>query len=108
MRPGVPGRDVQLDQAIARHPEGGDILDARAGIVIKVAWWRDADQPFFAAERAQALRNPPMARDPPEGESDMRQMHDPQPRLSIAQDELCLTGRGLGIVTGLDTLAARP
>ena len=108
MRPGVPGRDVQLDQAIAWHPEGGDILDARAGIIIKVARWRDADQPFFAAERAQALRNPPMARDPPEAESDMRQMHDPQPRLAIAQDELCLTGRGLGVVTGLDTLAARP
>ena len=49
MRPGVPGRDVQLDQAIAWHPEGGDILDARPRIIIKVARWRDADQPFFAA-----------------------------------------------------------
>src|SRR5207237_2227784 len=79
MRPGVPGRDVQLDQAIAWHPEGGDILDARPRIIIKVARWRDADQPFFAAERAQALRNPAMAGDPSEAEADMRQMHDPQP-----------------------------
>ena len=53
MRPRVPGRDVQFDQAIARHQEGGDILDARARIIIQVARWRDADQPFFAAERAQ-------------------------------------------------------
>ena len=45
MRPGMPGRNVQLNQAIAWHPEGGDILDARAGIIIKVARWRDADQP---------------------------------------------------------------
>jgi len=69
---GVPGRDVQFDQAIARHQEGGDILDARARIIIQVARWRDADQPFFAAERAQSLRNPPVARDPGEAESDMR------------------------------------
>ena len=44
VRPGVPSRDVQLDQAIAGHPEGGDILDARAGIIIKVARWRDAER----------------------------------------------------------------
>jgi hypothetical protein len=56
MRHRVPGRDVQLDQAIAGHPEGGDILGARPRSIIKVARWRDADQPFFAAERAQALR----------------------------------------------------
>jgi hypothetical protein len=42
-----------------------------------------------------------VARDPGEAEPDMRQMHDPQPRLAIAQDELCLTGRGLGVVAGL-------
>src|ERR1700732_245775 len=108
MRPGVPGRDVQLDQAIAWHPEGGDILEARARIIIQVARRRDADQPFFAAERAQALRNPAMAGDPSEAEADMRQMHDPQPRLAIAQDELCLTRRSFGVVAGLDTLAARP
>jgi len=107
MRPGVPGRDVQLDQVIAWQPEGGDILDARAGIIIKVARWCDADQPLFAAERAQALRNPTVARDPGEAKPDMRQMHDPQPRLAIVQDELCLTRRG-GVVAGLDTLAARP
>src|SRR5438477_10600159 len=108
MRPGVPGRHVQLDQAITPHPEGGDILDARAGILIKVARWRVADQPLFAAERAQALRNPTVARDPGEAKPDMRQMHDPQPRLAIAQDELRLTGRGLGVVARLGTLAARP
>ena len=44
MRPRVPGRDVQLDQAIAGHPEGGDILDARPRIIIKVARWRDAER----------------------------------------------------------------
>jgi hypothetical protein len=104
MRPRVPGRDVQLDQAIAGHSKGGDILDTRPRIIIKVARWRDADQPLFAAERAQALRDPPVARDPAEAESDMRQKHDPQPRLAIAQDELCLTGRGLGVVAGLGTL----
>jgi hypothetical protein len=71
MRPRVPGRDVQLDQAIAGHPEGGDILDVRPRITIKVARWRGADRPFFAAERAQALRDPPVARDPPEAEPDM-------------------------------------
>ena len=69
MRPGVPGRDVQLDQAITGHSEGGDILYARPRIVIKVARWRDADQPLFAAERAQALRNPAMAGDPSEAEA---------------------------------------
>ena len=30
MRPGMPGRDVQFDQAVARHPEGDDVLDPRA------------------------------------------------------------------------------
>jgi hypothetical protein len=29
VRPGVPSRDMQFDQAIARHPEGGYVLDAR-------------------------------------------------------------------------------
>ena len=107
MRPGVPGRDVQLDQAIARHPEGGDVLDARTRVITEVAWWRHPDQPFFAAERAQALRNPTMPRDPGEPESDVRQMHDPQPWLAIAQDELRLPGRGLGVIAGLGGLAAR-
>jgi len=51
VRPGVPSRDVQLDQAIARHPEGGDGLDARPRVITKVAGWRHANQPFFAAER---------------------------------------------------------
>src|SRR5437588_11629236 len=77
MRPGVPGRDVQLDEAVARHPEGDDILDAWARIVAEVARRRDADQPFLAAERTEALRDPPVPRDPAEAEPDMRQMHDP-------------------------------
>src|SRR3984893_3082071 len=100
----MPSPDVQFDQAIARHPEGGDILDARTRIIAKVARWRHADQPFLAAERAQALRNPAVARDPGEAEPDMRQMHDPQPRLAIAQGELCLTCRRLGVVAGLGAL----
>src|SRR6266436_7057176 len=29
VRPGVPSRDVQLDKAVARHPEGGDVLNPR-------------------------------------------------------------------------------
>src|SRR5438552_6172822 len=107
MRPGMPGRDVQLDQAITRHPEGGDVLDARTRVIAEVAWWRHADQPFFAAERAQALRDPPMPCDPGEAEPDMRQMHDPQPRLAITQDELCLAGRDLRVVARLGALAAR-
>ena len=49
-----------------------------------------------------------MARDPGEAEPDMRQMHDPQPRLAIAQDELCLARRRLRVIAGLGTLAARP
>src|SRR6202040_3789364 len=104
----MPSPDVQFDQAIARPPEGGDVLDARTRIITKIARWRRADQPFLAAERAQALRNPPVARDPGEAEPDMRQVHDPQPRLTIAQDELCLAGRGLGVIAGLGALAARP
>jgi hypothetical protein len=68
VRTGMPSRDVQLDQAIARHPEGSDVLDARARVVTKVARWRHADQPFFAAERPQALRDPPMPCDPGEAE----------------------------------------
>ena len=47
----------------------------------KVTRRRHANQPFFAAERAQALRDPPMPRDLGEAEPDMRQMHDPKPRL---------------------------
>ena len=50
VRPGVPGRDVQLDQVIARYPKGGDVLNPRARVITKVAGWRDADQPFLTAE----------------------------------------------------------
>jgi hypothetical protein len=89
MRPRVPSRHVQLDQAISRHAEGGDVFDAWARVVAEIARWRHTDEPFFVAERAQALGDPPVARDPGEAEPDMRQMHDPQPRLAIAQDELC-------------------
>src|SRR5438128_12659901 len=92
VRPGVPSRDVQLDQAIARHAEGGDVLDSRPRVITKIARWRDADQPFFAAERPQALRDPAMPCDPGEAEPDMRQMHDPQPPLAIPQDEPRLAG----------------
>src|SRR5712691_1416690 len=107
MRPGVPGRDVQLDHAIPGYPEGDDVIEARLRVVAKVARRRDADQPFLAAERAQAWRYPPVPRDPGEAEPDMRQMHDPQPRLAVAQDKPCLAGRHLRVVTGLGALAAR-
>ena len=50
VRPGVPGRGVQLDEAIAGYSEGGDVLVSRPRIVPKVAGWRDADQSFLAAE----------------------------------------------------------
>src|SRR5712671_4528466 len=106
VRAGVPSPDVQLDQLVARHPECDDVLDARARIVSEIARWRDADQPLLAAERAQALGDPPVSRDPGEAEPDMRQMHEPQPGLAIAQNELCFTGRDLGVVAGLGALAA--
>src|SRR5690242_20001716 len=64
MRPGVPSRDVQLDQAVARDPERGDVLKAGPRVVIEVARWRHADQPFLVAQRAQALGDPAMPRDP--------------------------------------------
>ncbi len=54
VRSGVPSRDVQLDQAIARHAEGDDVLDPRARVIAEVARRRHADQPFLAAERAAA------------------------------------------------------
>src|SRR5215472_17128377 len=108
VRAGVPGRDMQLDQAIPRHPESHDVVDARARVIAEIARWRHADQPFFAAERAQALRDPSMPRDPGEAETDMRQVHDPQPRLDIPQHELCLVCRRLGIVAALAALATRP
>ena len=64
MRPGMPGRDVQFDDAIARHAERDDVLDPRPRFVIEIACCRpgrrDADQPFLAAERAQALRDTPV------------------------------------------------
>jgi hypothetical protein len=52
VRPGVPGRDVQFDQVITRHPKGGNVLNPRPRVITEVAGWRDADQPFFAAKRA--------------------------------------------------------
>ena len=58
VRPGVPRRNVKHDQAIARHPEGGDVFDARPRVITKIAGRCHADQPLFAAERPQALRNP--------------------------------------------------
>ena len=51
VRPGVPSRYLQLDQAVARHPEGDNVLYARSRIITKVAGRRHANQPFFAAER---------------------------------------------------------
>src|SRR6266550_1944876 len=106
VRSGMPRRDVQLDQAVARYSEGYDVLDARARLVTKVAWRRYADQPFLAAERTQALGDPPVSCDPREAKPDMRQMHEPQPWLAIAQNEICLAGRGLRIIAGLRALAA--
>src|SRR5215472_15693987 len=108
MRPRMPGRDMQLNQAIARHPEGYNVLNARTRAIAEIARWRHADQPFFGAERAQALRDPSVPRDPGEAETDMRQVHDPQPRLAIPQHELCLVCRRLGIVAALAALATRP
>ena len=71
VRPGVPGRNVQFDKPVARHPEGGYVLDAGTRVIAIVARWCHADQPFFAAERAQALCNPAVARDPGEAEPDV-------------------------------------
>src|SRR5438105_4510877 len=101
MRTGEPGRNMQLDQAIARQPEGDDVSNARPRLVAEVARRCDADQPFLAAERAQALRDPPMPGDPGKAQTDMRQMHDPQPRLAIAQNQLCLADGSLRIIAGL-------
>src|SRR5262250_453914 len=106
MRPGMPGRDMQFDQAVARDPEGDDVLDRRPRVVAEVARWGHADQPFLAAERPQALRHATVPCDPGEAEPDMRQMHDPQPRLAIIQNELCLARRGLWVVAGCGALAA--
>src|SRR5712672_4825581 len=103
VRAGVPSPDVQLDQLVARHPERDDVLDARARIVSEIARWRDADQPLLAAERAQALGDPPVSCDPREAEPDMRQMHEPQPWLAIAQNKICPAGRGLRVIAGLRT-----
>ena len=58
------------------------------GVITEVTWWCHADEPFLSAERAQALRNQPVARNAREAEPDMREMHDPQPRLAIVQDAL--------------------
>ena len=52
VRPGMPGRDVQLDQAVARHPEGGNVLKPRPRVITEVAGWCHANQPFFAADGA--------------------------------------------------------
>src|ERR1700757_2520440 len=96
--PGVPARDVQLDQLIPRYPEGGDVLNPRPRVITEVAGWRDADQPFFAAKRSQALGDPPMPCNSGEAKPDVRQVHDPQPRLAIAPGEPCPAAPGLGTV----------
>ena len=104
--PGVPRCDVQLDQPITRYPEGDNILDPRARVVAKVARWRHTDKPFLAAERPQTLRDPPVTRDPGEAEPDMWQVHDPQSRLAVAQDELWFARRCLRVIAALGALAA--
>ena len=43
MRPRMPSRDVQLDDAVARYPESDDVFEARARIIAKVARWRYAN-----------------------------------------------------------------
>src|SRR5204862_239227 len=83
MRPGMPGRDVQFDDAIARHPDGDDVLDARRRVIAKIPGRRDPDQPFLAAERAEALRDAPVPRDPAKAEPDMRQEEILEPGLAI-------------------------
>src|SRR5258706_1982218 len=50
-RPGVPGRDVQLDHAVAGNAESDDVLDPRPAAVRQIARWCDPDQPLLAAER---------------------------------------------------------
>jgi hypothetical protein len=44
--------------------KGGDVLDARLRVVGEIARRRHPDQPFLAAERAQALGDPAMPGDP--------------------------------------------
>src|SRR5215472_9978521 len=107
VRAGVPSRDVQLDQALARYSEGGDVFNARSRVLAEIAGWSHADQPLLAAERAQALCDPPMSCDPGKAESDMRQVHNPEPRFAIAQDEFRLARRRLRVVAGVGALAAR-
>src|SRR5690242_11499808 len=53
MRPGVPGCNMQFDEAIARDPEGGDVVDLRARIVVQIPRRSHRDQPFLTAERAE-------------------------------------------------------
>ncbi|MGH7036807.1 MAG: hypothetical protein ACREE1_01535, partial [Stellaceae bacterium] len=36
VRSGMPGCDVQLDQPVARDPEGGDVCEARTRIVAEI------------------------------------------------------------------------
>src|SRR5215469_9064782 len=107
VRPGVPCRDMQFDHPVARNPEGDDIREARPRLVGEIARRRDTDQPFLAAERAEALGDLAVSRDAGEAEPDMRQMHDPQARLAIAENQLRLARRVLGIVMdGADPLPA--
>src|SRR4051794_6157332 len=98
MRPGMPGRDMQFDDAVARHAERNNVFEGRTRVVMEFAFCCPGgpprDHPFLAAERAWALRPPPVPRDPREAKADMRQMHDPQPRLAVVQHQLRLARRG--------------
>src|SRR2546430_940434 len=83
VRPGMPGRDVELDQAVARHAEADVVLERWPEAVGEVGGRRHADQPVLAAERAQALGDLAVARDALEGDADLGQAHDPDARLAV-------------------------
>ena len=56
VRPGVPGRDVQLDQPIARHAEGDDVLDARDRVVTEQGELRPHINVFVGEESIRSAR----------------------------------------------------
>ena len=81
---------MQFDQPVAGNAERHDVFDPRPRVVGKVARRRHADQPFPAAERAEALRHSPVTGDAAEAEPDIRQVHDPQSGRAVLQYEIGL------------------
>ena len=106
VRPRMPGPDVQLDDAVAGDPKRDDVFKTRPRLIALIARWRHTDQPFLAAQRTEALRDPAMTRDPGEAEANMRQVHDPQSRRAVCQDEVRLARCGFRVVMGLGALPA--